>query len=60
MKFNSMVQYHSGKLIGTYGTRRVFSKRLITMMKNLRVYENYHNAIKCMAKIAEKIDNYEG
>ncbi|ESQ30672.1 hypothetical protein EUTSA_v10011306mg [Eutrema salsugineum] len=50
-----MVQYHSERLAVAYGIMRVSSGKPIRVMKNLRVCEDCHSAIKCMAKITGRL-----
>ncbi|CAL9233228.1 unnamed protein product [Arabidopsis halleri] len=50
-----MVRYHSERLAVAYGIMRVSSGRPIRVIKNLRVCEDCHNAIKYMAKITGRL-----
>ncbi|XP_006393385.2 pentatricopeptide repeat-containing protein At4g02750 [Eutrema salsugineum] len=50
-----MVRYHSERLAVAYGIMRVSSGKPIRVMKNLRVCEDCHNAIKCMAKVTGRL-----
>ncbi|KAG2305077.1 hypothetical protein Bca4012_064155 [Brassica carinata] len=50
-----MVRYHSERLAVAYGIMRVSPGKPIRVIKNLRVCEDCHNAIKCMAKITGRV-----
>ncbi|KAK9106125.1 hypothetical protein Scep_022969 [Stephania cephalantha] len=47
-----MLKYHSEKLAVAFGILNVPPGRPIRVIKNLRVCEDCHNAIKCISKIA--------
>ncbi|XP_021909401.1 pentatricopeptide repeat-containing protein At4g02750 [Carica papaya] len=46
-----MLKYHSEKLAVAYGILSIPAGRPIRVIKNLRVCEDCHNAIKCISKI---------
>ncbi|XP_010533968.1 PREDICTED: pentatricopeptide repeat-containing protein At4g02750 [Tarenaya hassleriana] len=50
-----MVRYHSERLAVAYGIMRLPSGRPIRVMKNLRVCEDCHNAIKHITKITGRV-----
>ncbi|KAJ4895031.1 Pentatricopeptide repeat-containing protein [Raphanus sativus] len=50
-----MVRYHSERLAVAYGIMRVSPGKPIRVIKNMRVCEDCHSAIKCMAKITGKV-----
>lgn len=50
-----MVRYHSERLAVAYGIMRVPQGKPIRVIKNLRVCEDCHSAIKCMAKITGRV-----
>ncbi|CAN8321088.1 unnamed protein product [Cochlearia groenlandica] len=50
-----MVRYHSERLAVAYGLMRMSPRSTIVVIKNLRVCEDCHNAIKCMSKITGRM-----
>lgn len=50
-----MLRYHSEKLAVAYGILSTPAGRPIRVMKNLRVCEDCHNAIKCISKIVGRL-----
>ncbi|KAH0872228.1 hypothetical protein HID58_069590 [Brassica napus] len=50
-----MVRYHSERLAVACGIMRVPQGKPIRVIKNLRVCEDCHSAIKCLAKIKGRV-----